>query len=120
MRNSNNFSIFHSPKGTIIMKMLEVARFHYVHESYGLCGLLDSEEIPYHVENEYTLSVHPFLSNAVGGVIVKVPQAFEEQVKEVLKARSQSQLHLLRDDSQEADDRRGEGVLPYIARKLGF
>lgn len=47
--------------------------FNYVHETSVLKSKLESEGILHQIKNEHTLQVHHFLSSAVGGVQVQVP-----------------------------------------------
>ena len=61
-----------------------IAVFNYQHETVVLKHLLEQEGIPYFFENEMTLSVMPFYSNALGGIKLKVhPNDFEE-VQQIL------------------------------------
>lgn len=61
-----------------------IAIFNYDHETVILKHLLEQEEIPYFFENEMTLSVMPFYSNALGGIKLKVHPNDFEQVQEIL------------------------------------
>jgi hypothetical protein len=45
---------------------------------------LEAEEIPYRVRDEYTVQVDNFLSNAVGGIKLQVPQKDMERARELL------------------------------------
>ncbi len=61
-----------------------IAVFNYLHETVVLKHLLEQEEIPFFFENEMTLSVMPFYSNALGGIKLKVHPNDFEQVQEIL------------------------------------
>ncbi|MCD9574725.1 DUF2007 domain-containing protein [Flavobacterium soyae] len=61
-----------------------IAVFNYLHETVVLKHLLEQDEIPYFFENEVTLSVMPFYSNALGGIKLKVHPNDFEQVQEIL------------------------------------
>ena len=49
-----------------------VAIFNYPHEIVVLKHLLDQEGIHYFFENETTLGIVPFYTNAIGGIRLKV------------------------------------------------
>ncbi|MET3025480.1 DUF2007 domain-containing protein [Flavobacterium sp. UW10123] len=61
-----------------------IAVFNYQHETVVLKHLLEQEGIPYFFENEMTLSVMPFYSNALGGIKLKVHPEDFEQVQQIL------------------------------------
>nr|WP_294787210.1 DUF2007 domain-containing protein [uncultured Flavobacterium sp.] len=61
-----------------------IAIFNYQHETVVLKHLLEQDGIPYFFENEMTLSVMPFYSNALGGIKLKVHPNDFEQVQEIL------------------------------------
>jgi len=61
-----------------------IAIFNYQHETVVLKHLLEQEGIPYFFENEMTLSVMPFYSNALGGIKLKVHPNDFDQVQEIL------------------------------------
>ncbi|KIA86950.1 hypothetical protein [Flavobacterium sp. AED] len=61
-----------------------IAIFNYSHEIVVLKHILDQEEIPYFFENETTLAVVPFYSNALGGIKLKVHVNDFEKVQEIL------------------------------------
>ena len=55
-----------------------LAVFTYPHEIVVLKHILELEKIPFFFENEITLSVAPFYTNALGGIKLKVhPNDFE-------------------------------------------
>lgn len=58
--------------------------FNYSHEIVILKHILDQEGIPYFFENETTLSVVPFYSNALGGIKLKVHPNDFEKVQQIL------------------------------------
>jgi len=61
-----------------------IAIFNYQHETVVLKHLLEQDGIPYFFENEMTLSVMPFYSNALGGIKLKVHPNDFDQVQEIL------------------------------------
>jgi hypothetical protein len=61
-----------------------IAIFNYSHEIVVLKHILDQEGIPYFFENETTLSVAPFYSNALGGIKLKVHRNDFEKVQQIL------------------------------------
>ncbi|HEX9151216.1 DUF2007 domain-containing protein [Flavobacterium sp. ZS1P14] len=61
-----------------------IAIFNYSHEIVVLKHILDQEGIVYFFENEMTLSVAPFYSNALGGIKLKVHLNDFEKVQEIL------------------------------------
>ena len=61
-----------------------IAIFNYSHEIVVLKHILDQEGISYFFENEMTLSVVPFYSNALGGIKLKVHWNDFEKVQEIL------------------------------------
>ncbi|WP_035668970.1 hypothetical protein [Flavobacterium sp. 83] len=61
-----------------------IAIFNYSHEIVVLKHILDQEEIPYFFENEITLAVVPFYSNALGGIKLKVHFNDFEKVQQIL------------------------------------
>ncbi len=61
-----------------------IAIFNYSHEIVVLKHILDQEGIPYFFENETTLAVVPFYSNALGGIKLKVHINDFEKVQEIL------------------------------------
>lgn len=61
-----------------------IAIFNYAHEIVILKHRLEQENIPYLFENEATLSVMPFYSNALGGIRLKVHINDFETVQTIL------------------------------------
>ena len=61
-----------------------IAIFNYSHEIVVLKHILDQEGISYFFENETTLAVVPFYSNALGGIKLKVHVNDFEKVQEIL------------------------------------
>lgn len=62
-----------------------VAQFTTGPEAHILRARLESEEIPAIVADEHLVTANWFLSNAIGGVRVRVPQFFAEQASTILK-----------------------------------
>ncbi|MFM2369654.1 MAG: hypothetical protein RL619_1964 [Bacteroidota bacterium] len=61
-----------------------IAIFNYSHEIVVLKHILDQEGISYFFENETTLAIVPFYSNALGGIKLKVHLNDFEKVQEIL------------------------------------
>ena len=62
-----------------------VLTFTYSHEVAIVRGRLESEGINCFVQDELTIQVHPFYSNAIGGVKLQVREQDLEQTIEILK-----------------------------------
>ncbi|MBP6181213.1 DUF2007 domain-containing protein [Flavobacterium sp.] len=61
-----------------------IAIFNYSYEIVILKHILDQEGISYFFENETTLAIVPFYSNALGGIKLKVHPNDFEKVQEIL------------------------------------
>ena len=61
-----------------------IAIFNYSNEIVVLKHILDQEGIPYFFENENTISIVPFYTNALGGIKLKVHINDFEKVQEIL------------------------------------
>ena len=66
-------------------KLITLITYTYTTEAYVLVAKLEAEGISCHITNENLLSTQQFLSNAVGGLDVQVPEKDFEQAKEILK-----------------------------------
>lgn len=60
--------------------------FTYPHEYSVLKLLLERGEIQFYFENETTVGVFPFYSNALGGILLKVHRLDIERAKEILES----------------------------------
>ena len=65
---------------------ITILTFTYAHELIVAQGLLESEGIETHAKDEYTASVNPFYSNAIGGVKLQVKSTDAENAISILKA----------------------------------
>ena len=63
-----------------------LAVFEYPHECAVLRSRLEAEGIPTFVQDAFTLSIHPFMSQALGGVKLKVRREDLEDAVSVLKS----------------------------------
>jgi len=63
---------------------ITVATFNFPHEIVVLKHRLDQEGLHYFFENETTLGIVPFYSNAIGGIRLKVHPNDFEIVKQIL------------------------------------
>lgn len=67
-------------------KLITLTTYTYNTEAYILIAKLEAEGIKSFLKNEHTLSQQQFLSNAVGGLDVQVPESDLEKAKLVLSA----------------------------------
>ena len=72
-----------------------IATFNYSHEIVVLKHILNQEGIAYFFENETTLSIVPFYSNALGGIRLKVHPADFEAVHKILEELRGSTLNIV-------------------------
>jgi len=72
-----------------------IAIFNYSHEIVVLKHILDQEGIAYFFENEATLSIVPFYSNALGGIRLKVHPTDFEAVNKILEELRGSPLNIV-------------------------
>lgn len=63
---------------------ITIAVFNYPHEIAILKHRLNLEGIPYHFENEASISVVPMYSIALGGIKLKIHPNDSEAVKAIL------------------------------------
>ena len=66
-------------------KFVTVSTFTFAHEVAITRGRLEAEGITCFVKDELTVQVHPFYSNAVGGVKLQVRESELNQAIEILK-----------------------------------
>lgn len=59
--------------------------FMYPSEAYPLMSKLESEGIMCFLDGENTISVHPFLSNAIGGAKLKIRESDVQRANEIIK-----------------------------------
>jgi hypothetical protein len=64
---------------------ITVLTFTYPYEVAIIRGRLESEGIECFVQDELTVQVHPFYSNAIGGVKLQVKASDLQQAVEILK-----------------------------------
>jgi hypothetical protein len=69
-------------------KMVTVAVFVSPHEAGMAKGELEAYGIPAYVADEFAIGANPLLSNALGGIKVKVPVGFVEEARKVLSVES--------------------------------
>ncbi|MBC7605700.1 MAG: DUF2007 domain-containing protein [Burkholderiales bacterium] len=72
-----------------------IAVFNYTHEIVILKHRLDQEGIHYYFENEATVSIVPFYSNALGGIKLKIHRNDFETVKIILDELNGSNLNIV-------------------------
>jgi len=66
-------------------KLLILKTFMYPSEAYPLMSKLESEGIMCFLDGENTISVHPFLSNAIGGAKLKIRESDGKRANEIIK-----------------------------------
>jgi len=66
-------------------KFITVLTFTYAYEVVIIRGRLEAEGITCFVKDELTTQVHPFYSNAIGGVKLQVKESDLNQTIEILK-----------------------------------
>tara|TARA_R110001592_G_scaffold16998_7_gene72110 strand:- start:228 stop:671 length:444 start_codon:yes stop_codon:yes gene_type:complete len=66
-------------------KFITVATFVYPQEAYVIKSRLEADEIPCFLKNELTIQTDNFLSNAMGGVQLQIPESYIEQALPVLE-----------------------------------
>lgn len=59
--------------------------YMYPSEAYPLMSKLESEGINCFLDGENTITVHPFLSNAIGGVKLKIRASDQEKALEIIR-----------------------------------
>ena len=67
-------------------KLITVLTFTYPHELVIIRGRLESEGIECFVQDELTVQVSPFYSNAIGGIKLQVRESDYQKAVEILKA----------------------------------
>jgi hypothetical protein len=66
-------------------KLVKIIAFTYPHEAHLAKGLLESSNVKVIIKDEYTVQVHNFLSNAIGGVKLFVEENDVENAISILK-----------------------------------
>ena len=66
-------------------KFITVLTVTFAHEVAIIRGRLEAEGITCFVKDEFTVQVHPFYSNAIGGVKLQVRESDYDQTIEILK-----------------------------------
>lgn len=76
------------------MDYIKIAVFSFQHEYAVIQLLLEQEGIRYFFQNETALSVMPFYSNAMGGIILKVhPEDVQKATKIIDDFKTREYLH---------------------------
>ena len=65
-------------------KLITIRTFMYPSEAFPFVSRLENENIQCLLDGENTVAVHPFLSNAIGGVKLQVAQADAEKAMKIL------------------------------------
>ncbi|WP_053990654.1 putative signal transducing protein [Mangrovimonas sp. TPBH4] len=61
-----------------------IAAFSYPSELAVAKTLLEENDIPYQVRDELTVQVHNFISNAIGGIRLEVPEVHAQEAIDIL------------------------------------
>jgi hypothetical protein len=70
--------------------LITLKAFMFTADAYPLMSKLESEGIECYLEGENTVAVDPFLSNAIGGVRVKIMDRDSKRAFEIMKASEQT------------------------------
>lgn len=73
-------------------KMITLARFQYSTEAQIIKGRIESEGIEAFLTDQYTIDTDPLVSNAIGGVKLKVWKQDKKVAEEVLQSISEFSL----------------------------
>ena len=73
---------------------IPIAQYTYEYEILVLKHLLDKAAIPHIFLNQTAISILPFHSNALGGIILKVPESYISQAKEIIEKLENTNDHL--------------------------
>lgn len=67
-------------------KFTTVAKFQYTSEAQIIKGRLEAEGIPVFLSDHLTIDTDPLVSNAIGGVKLKVHTEDEQQAKQIIES----------------------------------
>ncbi len=66
------------------MKFVEIASFDNYIDAHILLGRLKEEYINCYLQDEYSVTIDPFLSNAIGGIKVMVVEVQAQRALDIL------------------------------------
>lgn len=66
-------------------KLVTLRRYMYPSEAYPLMSKLESEGINCFLNGENTITVHPFLSNAIGGVRLTIRESDLDKANNIIR-----------------------------------
>lgn len=75
--------------------IVTIKTFMFPTEAYPIISKLESEGIQCFLDGEHTVTAHPFLSQAIGGVKLNI---MEKDADLALKILAESEVALMRDD----------------------
>lgn len=92
-----------------------VERYSSAFEAHLLRGRLESEDIPAVLADEHIISANWFLSNAIGGVRVRVPYSYIEQAAVIINEHTSGKYEI---SDEEAEERlcpkcRSDNIIQY-------
>jgi len=73
------------------MKFLELCSFDNYITANIVLGMLQEEGINCHLKDEYTVTIDPLLSPAIGGMKIMVYEQQFERAKELLQERKENE-----------------------------
>lgn len=73
---------------------ISVAQYTYEYEILVLKHLLEKASIPYIFKNETAISILPFHSNALGGIILQVPETYVTETYKIIEDLKNTNDHL--------------------------
>jgi len=68
---------------------ITIAKFTYTSEALITKGKLESEGIPVYMTDSLTIDIDPLVSNAIGGVRLKVENKDAEKAREIIRSISE-------------------------------
>ena len=75
------------------MHFVEVPSYDNYIEAHLMLGRLSDEFINCHLLNENSVTIDPFLSNAIGGIKIMVAESQAERALEIIKEIENNKIH---------------------------
>ncbi len=85
--------------------------FMYPSEAYPLMSKLESEGINCFLDGENTITVHPFLSNAIGGVKLKIRESDTDAALMIIRESEEKFLEIQRNEEVPVPEKFREGYV---------
>lgn len=77
------------------MNFVRIKTFDNYIEANMIAGILENEGIPSFLQDEFTVTIDPILSNAVGGIKLVVPESDAERAVEILQSEEERKRKLM-------------------------